>query len=189
MLKSFFLSLALCLLIQFSQAQLLNKVLPTSPFADSLSKVVENYQQNYLGIQGLALQPDEDRDIFASTIGLPGASSCVIFRFHSKQDTTASWQAVLYEGEDFKDASKAYRAAIKNLKQTKFTVGVRKLSFAGEVVNPTENLRFTTSIFEPTESTDLYKNFKAEVEMLNSMEGWIVRLNLHSRKPDTDRYQ
>lgn len=175
--------------IQFSQAQLLNKILPASPFSDSLSKVVENFQQNYNGIQGIALPPDEDRDIFASTVGLPGASSCVIFRFHSKQDTTASWQALLYEGEDFKDASKAYKNAIKHLKQTKFKVGIRKISFEGETVNPSESLRFTTSIFKPTEYTDIYKNFIAEVEMLNSMEGWIVKINLHSRKADTERYQ
>ena len=189
MLKSLTLSFTLVLFLQFSQAQLLQKVLPASPFADSLCKVVENYQHNYLDIQGLALQPDEDRDIFASTVGLPGASSCVIYRFRSRQDTTASWQALLYEGEDFKDASKAYKNAVKHLKQTKFKVGMQKISFDGEVVNPTEELRFTSSIFKPTTYTDIYKNFIAEVEMLNSMEGWIVRLNLHSRKQDTERYQ
>ncbi len=189
MLKSFTLAFAFVLFLQFPQAQLLQKVLPVSPFADSLCKVVENYQHNYLDIQGLALQPDEDRDIFASTVGLPGASSCVIYRFHSRQDTTASWQAVLYEGEDFKDASKAYKNAIKHLKQTTFKVGMQKISFDGDVISPSEDLRFTTSIFKPTESTDSYKNFIAEVEMLNSMEGWIVRLNLHSRKQDTERYQ
>ena len=189
MLKSFTLSFAFVLFLQFSQAQLLQKVLPASPFADSLCKVVENYQHNYLDIQGMALEPDEDRDIFASTVGLPGASSCVIYRFHSRQDTTASWQALLYEGEDFKDASKAYKNAIKQLKQTKFKVGMQKISFDGEVISPSESLRFTTSILKPTEYSDHYKNFEAEVEMLNSMEGWIVRLNLHSRKQDTERYQ
>jgi len=189
MLKSLTLSFSLAMFLQVSQAQLLQKILPASPFSDSLSKVVENYQHNYLDIQGPALQPDEDRDIFASSVGLPGASSCVIYRFHSRQDTTASWQALLYEGGDYKDASKAYKNAIKHLKQTRFQVGMRKISFDGEVVAPTEDLRFTTSIFKPTEYTDTYKNFIAEVEMLNSLEGWIVRLNLHSRKQDTERYQ
>ncbi len=189
MLKYLTLAFAFTMFLHLSQAQLLQKVFPASTFSDSLSKVVENYQHNYLDIQGLALQPDEDRNIFASTVGLPGAGSCVIFRFHSRQDTTASWQALLYEGEDFKDASKAYKNAIKYIKQTKFKVGLRKISFDGEVVSPSENLRFTTSIFKPTEYTDSYKNFVAEVEMLNSMEGWIVRLNLHSRKEDTERYQ
>ncbi len=189
MLKSLTASFTLMLFMQFSQAQILQKVLPTSPFSDSLSKVVENYQHNYLDIQGLALQPDEDRNIFASTVGLPGASSCVIFRFHSSEDTTASWQALLYEGEDFKEASKTYKAVIKNLKQTKFKVGLQKVSFEGEVVAPSESLRFTSSLFRPSVYLERYKNFIAEVEMLNSIEGWIVRLNLHSRKQDTERYQ
>ena len=56
-------------------------------------------------------------------------------------------------------------------------------------MNPSEDLRFASSIFKPAEHTDGYKNFMAEVEMLNSMEGWVVRLNLHSKKDDTERYQ
>lgn len=188
MLKSAFLSLALSFLFQLSNAQFTNKLLPSSTFSDSLAKVVENFQRNYRDIQGVALPPDEDRDIFASTVGLPGAKACVIYRFRSRQDTTASWQGLLYEGENFKDASKAYRNAAKHLKQTKFKVGMHKFSFDGEVASPTEELRFTSSIFRPTENTDIYKNFIAEVEMLNSIEGWIVRINLHSRKEDTERY-
>ncbi|RYF88404.1 MAG: hypothetical protein EOO03_08485, partial [Chitinophagaceae bacterium] len=109
MIKKVTSALALILAFQLAEAQLLNKLMPSGSFSDSLTIVLESYQQNYLGIQGTALQPDEDRQIFASTVGLPGASSCVIFRFNSKQDTTAGWQATLYEGDDFKEASKAYK--------------------------------------------------------------------------------
>jgi len=189
MRKSFTLSMALLLIINISYAQLLNKVLPASPFSTSLSTVVENYQNNYQHIQGGALPADEDRDIFLSTVSLPGSSLCVIYRFHSKQDTTASWQATLYTGEDFKEATKVYKNAFKQIKQTNFKVGINRISFDGSMENPTEALRFTTSILRPSQYTEVYKNFIAEIEMLNSIEGFTVRLNLHSRKEDTERYQ
>lgn len=189
MRKSFTLSMALLLIINISYAQLLNKVLPASPFSTSLSTVVENYQNNYQHIQGGAMPADEDRDIFLSTVSLPGSSLCVIYRFHSTQDTTASWQATLYNGEDFKEATKVYKHAFKQMKQTKFKVGITQISFDGNMEQPTEALRFTSSILRPSQHTDIYKNFIAEIEMLNSIEGWIVRLNLHSRKEDTERYQ
>ncbi|HSN59744.1 MAG TPA: hypothetical protein VLR49_02330 [Ferruginibacter sp.] len=189
MRKLLTLTIALLLIINISYAQLLNKVLPASPFSTSLSTVVENYQNNYVQIQGGELPADDDRDIYLSTVSLPGSSLCVIYRFHSKQDTTASWQATLYNGEDFKEATKVYKHAFKQMKQTTFKVGMNQVSFDGSMENPSESLRFTTSILRPSLHTDIYKNFIAEIEMLNSIEGWIVRLNLHSRKEDTERYQ
>ena len=189
MRKLLTLSMALLLLSMISKAQLLNKLHPNNGFTESIAKVVENYQNNYLAIQGDSLPPDEDRDIFQSTIKVPGATECVIYRFHSEEDKTASWQALLYEGEDFKEASKVYKTAFKNLKQTKFKVGVSSYSFEGSMEDPTEALRFTSSILRPTNDSDLYKNFMAEIEIINTIVGWKVRLNLHSRKADTQRYQ
>ncbi len=189
MQKIFTLSVALLLIINFSYGQLLSKITPPNPFAQSLSAIIENYQNNYFAIQGEALPPDQDRDIYKSTIGLPGASSCVIFRFHSAEDTTASWQAVLYNGEDFNEASRVYKNSFKYLKQTKFKEGIKSNSFEGSLETPTEYLKFTSSILRPAVYTEGYKNFMAEIEMINTIDGWTVQLSLHSRKADTERYQ
>lgn len=188
MRKLLSLTMALLLIINISYAQLLNKILPASPFSTSISTVLENYQNNYQQIQGGALPADEDRDIFLSTVTLPGSSLCVIYRFHSKQDTTASWQATLYDGEDFNQATKVYKHVFKQMRQTNFKVGMNQFSFDGSMEDPSESLRFTSSILRPIQHTGNYKNFIAEIEMLNSIEGWTVRLNLHSRKEDTERY-
>ena len=189
MRKLLTLSMALLLISHFSQAQLINKILPTSPFSETLARLVENYQTNYGNIQGPALTPDEDRDIFESTLRLPGASQCVIYRFHSVEDTTASWQAILYTGEDFKEASKIYKTTYRHLKQTKFKDGLTQNSLEGDISSPTESIRFTTSLLRPAVRSGIYKNFIAEIEMINTMDGWIVQLNLHSRKDDDERYQ
>ncbi len=188
MQKLICLSVALLLITNITNAQLLHKILPTNAFAESLAVVVENYQNNYQQIQGAALPADEDRDIFQSSIQLPGASQCVIYRFHSVEDTTASWQAILFSGEDFKEASKVYKNTFKYLKQTKFKVGEIKNSFEGDLISPTDELRFTTTILRPAVDSEIYKNFIAEIEMINSIEGWTVQLNLHSRKEDSERY-
>ncbi len=183
------LSLAVLLSSSFCQAQLMNKILPANAYTTSLSTVVEDFQNNYHQIQGVSLPADEDRDIFASTVQLPGTAKCVIYRFHSEEDTTASWQAILYSGEDYKEAVKTYRNGFKQLKQTKFKDGMNRVSFDGELQDPKEELRFTSSILRPSGASELYKNFVAEIEILNSIDGWTVQLNLHSRKPDTERYQ
>lgn len=189
MRKFLTLSVAVLLLLNSSQAQLINKVLPVSPFSQSVAMIVENYSNNYRQIQGEALPADDDRDIFLSTVSLPGITKCVIYRFHSNEDSSASWQALLYSGEDFKEAVKVYKNSFRQIKQTKFNVGITRLSFEGEIEAPSEVLRFTSTVLRPSIATGIYKNFVAEVEILNSVEGWTVQLSLHSRKEDTERYQ
>ena len=188
MQKFLIISAAMLMFSNASKSQLLNKVLPPGEFSQSVSTIVENYSNNYHQIQGGSLPADEDRDIFLSTIQLPGTSNCVIYRFHSVEDTTASWQAVLYSGEDYKEAVKAYKNSFRQIRQTKFNIGITKVSFEGDLELPGESLRFTSSILRPAVTAGIYKNFIAEVEMLNSIEGWTVKLSLHSRKADAERY-
>ncbi len=187
MRKLLTLSIAMLLIQLSSTAQIKN--LPPNQFSVTVARVVENYQTNYGNIQGAALPPDDGRDVFQSTISLPGATQCVIYRFHSVEDTTASWQAILYSGEDFKEAAKVYKNTFRQLKQAKFKEGSTQNSLEGEMVAPRESLRFTTSILRPAVESPIYKNFIAEVEMINTLDGWTVQLNLHSRKDDDKRYQ
>ena len=182
------LSLTFLMIFNSTQAQLLKKIMPETAFSAALSAVIENYPNNYNRIQGASLPSDDDRDIFVSGIGLPGASLCVIYRFHSKEDTTASWQARLYNGEDYAEAVRIYKSSFKQLKQTRFNAGSTKLSFDGQMEPPAEELRFSSSILRPSERTNLYKNFTAEIEIVGSATNWSVNLNLFSRKEDTERY-
>lgn len=186
-----FLTLAIALLSSpcVMQAQMLRKVLPTSAFSAAVCKVIENFQNNYGSIQGAPLPPEGDRDIFISTVSVPGASRCVIYRFHSVEDTTASWQGTLYTGEDFREAAKIYKSTYKHLQQSTFNEAGAQNGLEGEFIQPTESLRFTTSILRPAKESTIYKNFIAEVEMVNTLDGWTVQLNLHARKDDDKRYQ
>lgn len=170
-----------------AKAQLIN--LSGAPsYTESLSRIIENFQNNYYAIQGEALPPDEDRNIFESTVSLPGAERCVIFRFFSKVDTSAGWQATVYEGEDRKEALKMYKHAFNQLKKTKIHLGMYKYSLDGHMETPDETLRFTSSQLRPDIDEGIYKNFIAEVELINEMATWAVRINLHARKADTERY-
>ncbi|MEX0636838.1 MAG: hypothetical protein WD135_08720 [Ferruginibacter sp.] len=171
-----------------SNAQFLSKVIPGGhTFSQSLSTVIEHFQNNYNEIKGELLPSDPDRDIFKSTVLLPGTLRCVIYRFHSKEDSSASYQATLYKGEDFNEAAKVYKKVFKQTSQTKFKVGGENYSLEGTLLQPSEDLRFTSSILRSTNYSDLYKNFIAEVEIINNMVGYTVHLYLHNRKADIDR--
>ncbi|MBC7934650.1 MAG: hypothetical protein H7Y86_04725 [Rhizobacter sp.] len=179
---------ALFLFTGTTRAQFYKKVLPGNNISAAVANITENFQNNYHQIQGDELPADEGREIYRSTVTVPGASHAVIYRFHSKEDTTASFQAILYEGESFKEAAKIYKQTFRQVKGTKFNGGSQKISFDGSMEDPTEDLRFTSSRLRPAVTGGAYKNFIAEIEIINSVEGWTVQLNLHSRKNDEERY-
>lgn len=183
------LTVIMLLLAYSTQAQFYKKVLPgNGGISAAVATITENFQNNFHHIQGNELPPDEGKKIYRSTVLIPGATQQVIYRFNSREDTTASFQALLYEGESFKEASKIYKQAFRQVKGTKFNGGFEKISFSGHMEEPTENLRFTTSLLRPDVSGGAYKNFIAEIELLYAVEGWKVQLNLHSRKNDEERY-
>lgn len=188
MQKLLTLAAAMLLLMSAANAQFYKKILPGNNISSAVASISENFQNNYYSIQGEELPADEGREIYRSNIVIPGASQAVIYRFHSKEDTTASFQATMYEGESFKEAVKIYKQTFRQVKGTKFNAGIQKISFDGSMEEPTETLRFTSSQLRPDVTGGAYKNFIAEVEIINSIEGWKVQLNLHSRKGDTERY-
>lgn len=171
-----------------TKAQFYKSFLPFPAFTDSLQKVVSAFSNNYYSIQGNVLSTQEDGDTYESMINVPGAKNSLIYRFHSERDTTASWQAIMYKGEDFKEATKIYKNTFRYVSKAHLNVGGFTISFAGMMEEPSESLRFTASILKAVSGNNDYKKFVAEVEMINSFTGWEVHLNLHSKKDDMDKY-
>ena len=60
--------------------------------------------------------------------------------------------------------------------------------FVGVMEEPSESLRFASSLLRTTIDNRVYKNFVAEVELVNNFMDWEVRLNLHSKKDDKEKY-
>ncbi len=174
-----------------THAQFFKKaVLANDPFSDSLTNVVTVFKTNYYPIQGTQLTSQGLVDVYQSKIGMPGASHCIIQRYHSEEDTTASWQAIMYEGESFEEAVKVYKDIYKNLKKAKIKNGpTSHYSFIGEMEVPNESVRFTVTPLRLNTPDRDYKFFYAEIEITSNYDGWEVHLNLHSKKNDDDQYQ
>ncbi len=172
----------------FANAQFYKSILPSAAFTDSLQLVVADYQKNFYSIQSESLSRDGDVDIYKSLKSVPGAGECFIYRFHSIEDTTASWQAIMYKGDDYKDAVKAYKNCFRLIKKSNFNINDNTMKFEGELQEPESSVKFTISSLRPLTSLKAYKKFYAEVELVQVYYEWQVRLNLHSRKNDDERY-
>ena len=185
---AFFIILLLCTTL-FSSAQFYKTIRPDNSFSDSLSRIVYDFKKNFYPIQGKQLTSQVMADVYQSNVGVPGAIHCVIQRYHSEEDTTASFQAIMFEGELYEDAAEVYKNTIKQLKKVKLKFGESNHgAFIGEIEVPDESLNFTVTHLRLSIADKDYKYFYAEVEITNNYNGWEVHLNLHNKKSDREQY-
>lgn len=175
--------LSMCLSI--SKAQFYKSVLPSPEFTKALEKVVLDFRLNYETIKGNAVDLQNDYATYESLIKLPGSSNCIIQYYNSKLDTTASWQAVMYQGDDYSKAVRAYENTFRLVKKSRLNwVDKTLMRFNGEMETPKEEVKFALSTLDFDLEDVRYKNFKAEVELVQVYDGWQVNLNLLAKKPD-----
>ena len=179
MKKILFLILLFVAIFFTSHAQFYKTYLPSSEFSDSLSKIVTDFESNFNLIQVKEMTPQPEMNTYQSKTTLPDALHCSVFRYHSVRDTSASWQAIFYDGENYKDAYKKYKDIFNQLKKSKIKIGDKDdNAFIGEFGKPKESVRFTSSSLKLNSNNMIYRNFFAELELTNTFDGWQVQLNL-----------
>ncbi len=161
--------------------------LRSSSFSKAFAEVLLDYPNNFNNITGDLVLSQGEFEHYASTVKLPGARSCIVGKYHSLSDSTASWQAVMYSHDEFELASKEYRKIFRQLKTTPVTlVDGSKIYLVGEMAELDESHDFSVSTFYFPTADTRYRDFKVELEMLYSMNEWVINLNLVKRKKDEE---
>jgi hypothetical protein len=187
MIKKLLVLLFISATAKVCDAQFYKSFAPSPEFSSALEKIVLDFRFNFETIKGNIISELDDVRMFESTVKLPGANECIIYYFNSMVDTTASWQAVMYRGHDYKEAARMYQNVFRLVKKSQVHwIDKSSIGFAGELETPKEELRFATSTLNFKLEDERYKKFKAEVELISTYGGWEVHLNLHSKKPDNE---
>jgi len=173
--------------IVFAEAQTIKPISKDKAFEDSLNKIVVDFKNNFRNIQSKPLPAEIDADTYQSSICLPGATHCIIMRYHSVVDNSASWQSILYTGENYEEALATYKKIFGIIKKSKLKgIDDSPTTFEGVIENPDENVRFTVSSLRLKAADTRYKNFVADIELVGNYDGWEVHLNLYNKKKDTE---
>ena len=158
-------------------------------FSDSLNRIISDFRNNFSYIQDKELQSDGSVKIFLSKVCLPGAFHCTITRYNSIEDHSASWTAVMYEGENYDQAVKTYKSIYEKVKKSHLrTQESGNASFSGEWEKPDENVSFAVSLLKLESKDPFFKDFYAQVELNNVYNGWEVHLSLMNKKNDASAY-
>src|SRR5690606_33740334 len=85
-------------------------------FNSAIETVLYDLPNNLRGVSGELRFVMAGMENYSSLVNLPGAEECIVMRYHSSEDTTASWQALFSREDDFKKASARYKALYRQLK-------------------------------------------------------------------------
>ena len=188
MLRKLSFSTFLLLVAALSHAQLSLPVLPSPEFNSALEKIVVDFRYNFKNIIGDTINTQGEVETYSSKVTLPGTYNCTINKYHSAKDTTASWQAIVYKGDDYKEAVKAYRRAFNMVNKSRMQlIDLSAVGFKGTMEQPSEALKFTVSTLQLNSDDIRYKRFTAEVELLANYTDWQVNINLSNKKPDAEK--
>ena len=156
-------------------------------FGKAVETILGDFPYNYKHISGNLLIAQGEWEHYASTITLPGAKNCVVGRYHSVLDTTADWQALMFNSEEYEAAAREHKRLFHQLNTCKMkTVDGSVFYLDGKLEQPDVVLDFVTSTFRVQTSDERYRLFKIELELLYQMNEWVININMVSKKKDSD---
>ena len=160
---------------------------PSDSFHAVIDSVLRDFPSNLRHITGDLELAQGEFENYASTVELPGAEHCIITRWHSVEDTTASWQAQMFKGEDFGEASRRYRELFRRLQGCYLKLVDGSVFYlAGDWEPATEEASFTTSTLRVKTGDERYREVKVELELVFLVTDWAVQINIVSKKRDDE---
>jgi hypothetical protein len=154
-------------------------------FIKAIDSVLLDFPNNLRNISGEAILSQGEVDHFASRVFLPGAETCIITRYHSTEDTTASWQARMYHHEDFDKAASQYHELFHLLKSCYARLEDGSiLRLQGEWEPAREENAFTSSSFHLPTVLWKYRKVQVDIELLYQLSDWVVNINIISKERD-----
>jgi hypothetical protein len=168
----------------FLQAQAQTRVLDLPTVIDA---VLQDFPNNLRHISGELVMAQGEFENYASVVTPPDAENCIVTRWHSQKDTTASWQAKLFTADDYATAEKHYHRLYTQLKACHMTLADSSLILLEGNWSPAkEDAAFTTSTLRLKTDDWRYREVRIDIELVYQLANWAVQLNIVSKKSDEE---
>jgi hypothetical protein len=156
-------------------------------FPIAIDAILRDFPDNLLHITGELMLAQGEFENYASLVQLPGAQDCIVTRYHSRRDSTVSWQATMYSSDEFDKAARQYRELFQKLKGCYISQADGTVLYLQGTWEPAkEGAPFTTSTFRPGTTDWRYREVKVELELVYLLADWAVRINIVSKKRDDE---
>jgi hypothetical protein len=156
-------------------------------FPATINAVLKDFPYNLRNITGELVLAQGEFENYASIVELPGAENCIVTRYHSADDTTASWQAKMFSGDDFGQAAKVYHELFRQLQGCYLQLVDGSIVYLrGDWEPAKESASFTTSTLRLITGDWRYRDVKVELELVYQLADWAVHINIVTKKRDDE---
>jgi hypothetical protein len=150
-----------------------------------IDAVLQDFPNNLRHISGELVMAEGEFENYASVLILPDVQDCIVTRWHSKRDTTASWQAKMFSSDDYDAAEKQYRRLYTQLKACHMTLADSSMILLeGDWKPAKDGAAFTTSTLRLKTDDWRYREVKIDLELIYQLADWAVQINIVSKRPD-----
>lgn len=150
-----------------------------------IDAVLQDFPNNLRHISGGLVMAQGEFENYASLLTPADAEDCMVTRWHSRRDTTASWQARIFTSDDYATAEKRYRRLYTQLKACHMTLADSSLiPLEGTWEPAKEEVAFTTSTLRLKTNDWRYSDVKIELELIYQLADWAVQINIVNKRPD-----
>ena len=148
-----------------------------------IEKVARDYYQNFNNIKGDTINETESTVEFTSKVAPADALSTSITKYIDPYSYT--WQATMFQSEDYEAAAAKYKEYYKQLNGCKLTF-YDKTSYklVGGYDTPDESRAFASSILQLDAVNRDLELFKVEVALNYSLPDWTVKVMIYEKVAD-----
>jgi hypothetical protein len=155
-------------------------------FQADVENVILDYPNSFQHYIGNEIVNNPQSTDYVSLLKIRGAQECTITKYPAKKRDRYSYQAVMITTDEFETAKNTFDTYYNRLNKISFRFANQHYNLAGEYESPTEEKKFTSSLFSVSPAEEGMKRLKLELLMEFVQTEWKVKLMVYEKEREDD---
>jgi hypothetical protein len=146
----------------------------------ALEKVIRDYPNRFHNIRGEMISQHEQLAEYKTTISVPGASYCSIWKYNVANNEIYNWNCITFNSPNFMQARAKFKEVYDQIENTIIKIeGQKPFILNAQYLTPTELHNMNSITFELLPMVNEMKNLKVDLSLEKESNIWKVKLNVY----------
>jgi hypothetical protein len=149
----------------------------------ALEKVIRDFPNRFHNIKGDMIAQHAQTAEYKTTITVPGASYCSIWKYNVANNEIYNWNCTTFNSPNFMQARARFKEVYDQIENTIIKLeGQKPFILNAQYHTPTELRNLNSISFELLPQVDEMKNIKIDLSLEKESGIWKVKLNVYEGK-------
>jgi hypothetical protein len=146
----------------------------------ALEKVIRDYPNRFHNIKGDIIAQHAQTAEYKSTISVPGASYCSIWKYTAANSDFYNWNCTTFNSTNFMQARAKFKEVYDQIENTIIKIeGQKPFILNAQYRTPTELHNLNSITFELLPVVNEMRNLKIDLSLEKELNIWKVRLSVY----------